>query len=53
VPRRRKYDAVRRIEVQLPPGKAYELEQAKGKLSWGDFVWELWEFWKLRHPETS
>ena len=53
MPRTRKYKAVRRIEVQLPPEKADELEQAKGKLSWGDFVWELWEFWKLHHPETS
>jgi len=53
MPRKRKYDSIRRVEFILPPEKVEEMEKAKGNHSWGEFVWELWEFWKLHHPETS
>ena len=53
MPRPRKYDAVRRVEFLLPPEQVEEMEKAKGRRSWGEFVWDLWEFWKLHHPETS
>lgn len=51
--RRRKYDSIRRVEFILPPGKVEEMEKAKGKKPWGEFVWELWEFWKVNHPEST
>jgi len=44
MPRTRKYKAVRRVEFLLPPEKVEEMEQAKGRKPWGEFVWELWEF---------
>lgn len=49
MPRKRKYDSIRRVEFILPPEKVEEMERAKGNLSWGEFVWELWEFWKTHH----
>jgi len=44
--RRRKYEAIRRVEFLLPPDRVAEMEKAKGKKSWGEFIWELWTFWK-------
>jgi len=49
LPRPRKYSATRRINIILPLKETEEIEKYKGKVSWGDFILELWEFWKAHH----
>jgi len=45
--RPRKYARPRRIDIVMPSEVAEEIEEVKGKVSWGDFIIELWEFWKM------
>ena len=45
--RPRKYARPRRIDIVMPSEAAEEIEEVKGKVSWGDFIIELWEFWKM------
>ena len=45
--RPRKYARPRRIDIVMPSEVAEEIEEVKGKVSWGDFILELWEFWKM------
>ena len=49
MPRPRKYSATRRINIILPLKETEEIEKFKGKVSWGDFILGLWEFWKAHH----